>query len=157
MVTAVSVFDVAAYICREFKSSSPKLTAMKLQKLLYYCQAWSLVWNEEPIFSEEIEAWANGPVVKELYDWHRGMFHIESISKGNLSHLNKIHKDTIHRVLKTYGSKTAQWLSDLTHLESPWKEARNGLGENERGSNVITLAALHEYYSSLSEQANRLK
>jgi uncharacterized phage-associated protein len=43
---------------------------MKLQKLVYYAQAWALVWDDEPIFDEEIEAWANGPVVRGLYEAH---------------------------------------------------------------------------------------
>ncbi len=55
----VSVESVAAYIL----SQHGKLSAMKLQKLVYYCQAWSLVWDEAPLFQEQIQAWANGPVV----------------------------------------------------------------------------------------------
>ncbi|MDY6802276.1 MAG: DUF4065 domain-containing protein, partial [Cyanobacteriota bacterium] len=55
----VKVMDVAAYI---LKKLGP-LSAMKLHKLLYYSQAWSLVWDEQPLFSERIEAWANGPVI----------------------------------------------------------------------------------------------
>ncbi len=51
-----SCLDVAEYILREMGP----VTAMKLQKLVYYSQAWSLVWDEEPIFEEEIQAWANG-------------------------------------------------------------------------------------------------
>jgi len=52
------------------------MTAMKLQKLAYYSQAWSLVWDEKALFPEKIEAWANGPVVRALYDRHRGMFKV---------------------------------------------------------------------------------
>ena len=58
----VSVFDVAAYILDKLGP----ISTIKLQKLVYYCQAWSLVWDEEPLFSERIEAWVNGPVVREL-------------------------------------------------------------------------------------------
>ena len=47
-----NVFDVAACI---LKQKGP-MTAMKLQKLLYYSQAWSLVWDEKPLFPERIEA-----------------------------------------------------------------------------------------------------
>ncbi len=157
MSDPVSVFDVAEYIYEKFKNSSPKLTAMKLQKLLYYCQAWSLVWNEEPIFCEEIQAWANGPVIKELYDKHRGMFYVESFFDGQSNKLDDIQKDTVDRVLKTYGNKTAQWLSDLTHLEGPWKDSRSGLSAGDRGFNIISLSSLHEYYSSLDEQENHLE
>ena len=58
----VSVLDVAAYILKKLGS----MTTMKLQKLVYYSQAWSLVWDEQSLFIESIEAWANGPVVS---DW----------------------------------------------------------------------------------------
>ncbi len=41
-----SVFDVAAYI---LKRQSP-MTTWKLQKLVYYCRAWSLVWDDDVLF-----------------------------------------------------------------------------------------------------------
>jgi uncharacterized phage-associated protein len=44
--------DVAAYILR----GQGEMTAMKLEKLVYYAQAWSLVWDEEPLFKERVEA-----------------------------------------------------------------------------------------------------
>jgi hypothetical protein len=52
----VSAHDVAAYILKQ----TGEITAMKLQKLVYYSQAWSLVWDEEPLFSERVEAWRMG-------------------------------------------------------------------------------------------------
>lgn len=156
MASQTGVFDVAAYIAEALRERSPKLTAMKLQKLLYYCQAWSLVWNEEPLFPEQIEAWANGPVIKELYEWHRGMLQIESVPQGNSDLVTTAQRETIDRVLEAYGGKTAQWLSDLTHLEAPWREARKGHEPGARGSAVITLGALHEYYSGLDEASNTL-
>ncbi|MDP3013951.1 MAG: DUF4065 domain-containing protein [Candidatus Subteraquimicrobiales bacterium] len=141
----VSVFDVAAYILKK----CGLMTTMKLQKLIYYCQAWSLVWDEEPIFKEPIEAWASGPVVRRLYDCHRGKFKIRTCAPGNPEHLTDTQKDTINAVLKYYGDKKSQWLSDLTHSEDPWKLARKGLGPSDRGDKVITHAGMMEYYSSL--------
>lgn len=140
----VSVHDVAAYI---LKKEGP-MTAMKLQKLIYYCQAWSLVWDEAPLFRSRIEAWANGPVVPDLYARHRGMFKVSEWD-GNPASLNQKQKDTIDGVLKFYGDKPSQWLSDLTHQEDPWRQARAGCHPNERGCNIITHAAMAEYYSSL--------
>ena len=68
----VSAHDVAAYILKE----RGPLSAMKLQKLVYYSQAWSLVWDDRQLFGEAVEAWANGPVVRELYEHHRGQFEL---------------------------------------------------------------------------------
>ena len=67
-----TVFDVANYILTKCGT----MTTMKLQKLVYYCQAWSLAWDDKPLFSEDFEAWANGPVCKKLYNIHRGKFEI---------------------------------------------------------------------------------
>lgn len=65
----VSAHDVAAYMLRKHGPMS----AMKLQKLVYYAQAWSLVWEDRPLFPERIEAWANGPVIPELYQAQTGV------------------------------------------------------------------------------------
>ncbi len=141
----ISVFDVAAYILKTIGT----VAAMKLQKLVYYCQAWSLVWDERPLFKEEIEAWANGPVVKELFAYHRGMFQLSSITIGNPDLLNDDQKDTTKGVIEYYGDKPSQWLTDLTHMEEPWKKARTGLPISVRSSRKITLEDMAEYYSSL--------
>lgn len=137
--------DVAAYIL----DKKGEMTAMKLEKLVYYSQAWSLVWDEEPLFRERIEAWANGPVVPALYAEHRGKFKVCSWSKGDPSKLNATQRQTVDAVLKYYGDRPSQWLSELTHQEAPWVEARHGLGPGERGCRVISHAAMAEYYGSL--------
>ncbi len=141
----VSVFDVSSYILNKTGS----ITTMKLQKLVYYCQAWSLVWDEKPLFKEQIEAWANGPVVKELFAFHRGMFDISSVAIGNQDLLNKNQKETIDAVIDYYGNKSSQWLIDLTHSEKPWRKARSGLSMTDRSNRVISLDDIAEYYSSL--------
>lgn len=142
---AASAHDVAAYVL----STTGPLSAMKLQKLLYYCQAWSLVWDERPLFSEPIQAWANGPVVYDIYQAHRGQFQVANWPEGNVDNLDPTARETIDAVLKFYGEKTAQWLSDLSHKEEPWNQAREGLAPGEWGTREISLASMHEYYSSL--------
>jgi uncharacterized phage-associated protein len=143
MATAL---DVAAYILRKQGS----MTAMKLQKLVYYAQGWSLVWDERPLFAERIEAWANGPVVRELYDAHRGRFTLyPGEIAGDPEALDNLARETVDAMLGFYGSKPSQWLSDLTHTEDPWKLARRGLADNDRSSREITQASMAEYYGSL--------
>ncbi len=63
-----TVFDVAKYVLKQLGS----ITTMKLQKLVYYCQAWSLGWDGKPLFGENFEAWANGSVCPELFHKHQG-------------------------------------------------------------------------------------
>ncbi len=139
-----TALDVAEYIL----SKKRPMTAMKLQKLVYYCQAWSLVWEERPMYENRIEAWANGPVVVDLYSAHRGEYLIESVS-GDSSRLSASDAETADAVLEYYGEKSSQWLSDLTHQEKPWLKARGSLPRGRRGSEEITLASMAEYYGSL--------
>jgi uncharacterized phage-associated protein len=143
-----NVFDVAAYILKKHGS----MTAMKLQKLVYYSQAWSLVWDDNPLFLDEIEAWANGPVVPVLYDWHRGSYNVTNCTKGDPASLNTDQIETVDSVLEFYGDKSSQWLSDLTHSEDPWRDARKGLLPSERGNHKITHASMAEYYSRIANE-----
>ena len=143
----ISVFDVACYVLLKLKTCS----TMKLHKLLYYCQAWYLVWEESPLFKEKIEAWVNGPVIRELFNYHKGMYEISynNINIGNENKLNDVQKEDIDIILRFYGKYSAQWLINQTHTEAPWRKARSGLLPMERGNNEIQLSDMQEYYSSL--------
>jgi uncharacterized phage-associated protein len=146
MVMEISCFDSAQYIL----SKKEKITAVKLQKLLYYCQAWSLVWDDAPLFSEHIEAWLNGPVIPILFYAHKGQYYIDKTTlPGSPELLSDSQKETIDEILNFYGKKSTKWLCDLSHLEDPWKIARKGLMAHERGNNEITHASMAEYYSSI--------
>lgn len=148
-IHAVTVDDVAAYILAHQGS----MTAMKLQKLVYYSQAWSLVWDEATLFEERIEAWANGPVCPALWEHHRGRFKVEPPWQwGDAGHLAEPQRDTVEAVLRFYGDKSAQWLSDLAHSEGPWVEARGELPPGVRGNRVIALASMAEYYEAISHE-----
>ncbi len=143
-----SVFDVAAYILDRHGG----MTTWKLQKLVYYSQAWSLVWDQRPLFSDRIEAWANGPVCPLLYSTHRGEFYVDQISCGDPNKLTIDERETIDAVLRYYGDKHPQWLSDLTHAEAPWKDARGALPPGAPCTNVITHEAMAGYYEALPEE-----
>ena len=146
---AISVLDVAAYIL----SKRGSMTTWKLQKLVYYSQAWSLVWDERPLFPERIEAWANGPVAPVLYNYHRGYFVISKIEAGNQANLDQKAVETVNAVLDYYGDKSPQWLSDLTHSEAPWKEARGDLPPGSRCEREITLQAMAGFYEALPPES----
>jgi uncharacterized phage-associated protein len=140
-----SVHDVAKYILRE----QGELDTWKLQKLVYYSQAWHLVWDEEPLFDARFEAWANGPVAPELYRVHRGSFKVSGWPKGAVGSLMAAERRSIDVVLKHYGRLTGLSLRELTHREPPWREARKGLPPGAPSNNVITLGAMATYYGSL--------
>lgn len=142
--------DVAAYILRK----KGTMSTIKLQKLVYYCQAWSLVWDEAPLFKDRIEAWANGPVIPKLFYLHKGMFLINynDFPYGNPDKPDENQKETINAVLDYYADKPAQWLVELSHLEAPWKQVRTGLPFGTPSNREIKQDEIAQYYSSLNEQ-----
>lgn len=139
------VHDVAAYIISKLRS----VDAMKLQKLVYYSQAWSLVWDERPLFRDKIEAWANGPVVRNLFKTYQGQYKISRSVCGDKSALTQSERETVDAVLRFYGDKNGFYLSELTHRERPWMDARKGLAPGEKSDQEITKAAMRDYYGSL--------
>lgn len=141
----ITVADVAAYIL----AKHGQMTAMKLQKLVYYSQAWSLVWDDRPLFHEQIEAWANGPVCPDLYAMHRGQYVVNQLPQGNASALDDTAKETIDAILRDMGDMTAHQLSTQTHAEAPWIDARHGMDHSERGNRLITHGSMADYYGNL--------
>lgn len=139
----------AVQIAAAILTRQGELSAMKLQKLVYYAQAWSLVWDERPLFDDRIEAWANGPVIPSLFNAHRGRFKVSPGDLGEEPELTDDESETISAVLKHYGDKTANWLSDLTHREEPWIMARVGLDDQQRGNREISHASMAEYYGNI--------
>ena len=141
------VYDVARYI---LQSAGP-MTTMKLQKLTYYCQAWSLSWDEVPLFEEDFEAWANGPVCPDLFAAHKGQFIVNEhqFDEYEREDFSENEIETMDAVLDYYGDKDPQWLSELTHKERPWKEARRGYAPGAYCNKVITKESMQDYYGGL--------
>lgn len=137
-----NVFDVAQYILEQNKD----ITSMKLHKLLYYSQAWTMVWDEKVLFENPIQAWHSGPIIVDLYNKHNGLFKFDrtTLQDGKSAKLTLLEMQNIDKVITHYGDKSSQWLSDLIHLENPWIIAHKQGDKTE-----IKLSDIHEYYSGL--------
>lgn len=134
--------DVAAYI---ISKGPAELTAMKLQKLLYYSQAWSLAWDGAALFTDPIRAWDRGPVVGAVFDTYRGHRGVRAALAGDPTVLSASDRATVDAVLGFYGTIDGDTLSELTHLERPWRDA---FARGVRPSPVIDHAALRAFYRS---------
>jgi uncharacterized phage-associated protein len=140
-----SVDDVAAYILAKQRPMS----TWKLQKLVYYSQAWHLAWDQERLFDAPIEAWANGPVVRALYQRHRGQFSVDAWRWGDPDRLTATERATIDIVLRDYGRLTGRMLSHLTHQEAPWRQAREGLEPTAPSQREISAESMFDFYAAL--------
>lgn len=142
------VRDVAAAVLDFAKSTDvdTRLTAKKLQKLVYYAQAWHLVDFGTPLFADPIQAWAEGPVVRRLWDIHRGAYFVNSYRFGSAENLSANEQRLVAEVVDRYGRLSAERLSDLTHTEPPWCAAREGLDPSDRSDVEINLDSIRDAY-----------
>lgn len=121
------------------------LSSVKLQKLLYYAQAWHLVFHSDSLFDDEIEAWVHGPVVPCVFRKYCGMG-LSPLSRTASEIIARAHLQGVWRV---YG-KFDEWeLERLTDSEAPWKEARGDLPLDAPCHNRISKESMESYYSSL--------
>ena len=148
VIFMLTVFDVAKYILDKYGAMS----AMKLQKLIFYCQAMSLVWDDLPLFEEEFEAWAKGPVCRELFQAHKGKFMLENSNflksyNPDTSKITSEQKETIDTVMLSLGDLPPYRLSDMVHQEKPWLDARGDCPSGAKCTNVIPKISMLEYYA----------
>lgn len=148
-----TAFDVARCLIDIAASEEEPeyLSHLRLQKLLYYTQAWSLALRGKPMFEDQIEAWANGPVVRTLYSTF-SPYGYGSIAPGSLSFecspLDGDDYDFVAGVWESYKGYSATSLRDMTHNETPWIEARKGYAPGERCNVPITHEAMRSYFAS---------
>jgi uncharacterized phage-associated protein len=138
---------LAKYIIARCADRSELITNLKLQKLLYYSQAWHLALHGESLFRDRIEAWVHGPVVPSVFREYREFRWAPLPVDANVDISDKVATHTA-KVLKTYGALDAHQLERLTHSEGPWKEARAGLPADASCTRAITLESMRNYYSA---------
>lgn len=139
--------DIAKYIIQKYYSEGRTVSNLKLQKLLYFVQAEFLVSKDEPCFREKIEAWDFGPVVPEVYREFKifGGANIPVFGKPlRYGYIEESDKKLIDGILDDCAPYSAAALVEITHHQSPWKEAYYEKGGK---NNEITTKSIKEYFS----------
>jgi len=142
-----NAIDVAAYIICARNRQGERISQLKLHKLLYYAQAWHLAFESRPLFDDEIQAWAHGPVVKAVYRKYRSRRWSSVPIPAEVPHLPKQARQNIDIVLENYGDLSAYELEKLSHLYPPWIESRKGIPDGQSSTAVITHASILSCYS----------
>jgi uncharacterized phage-associated protein len=139
--------DVAKFLISRFQEAGDPLTNMKLQKLLYYAQGWHLALKGEALFDERIEAWPHGPVVPPVYGTFKRYQWSPIIDAVEVPALSEETASHLREVMDVYGVHGAYYLEKLSHQESPWLDARRGLGPTEFCNNIISHEAMREFFT----------
>lgn len=149
----VRVSRVAHHI---LKTSGGPMSTMKLQKLCYFAQGWSLAWTDAPLFIEDFQAWKNGPVCYELFDLHRGRYSItDSGIEPTGPELGDWQLSDLESAIEPYLPLTGAQLSTLTHESgTPWAEARAGVPLGARSQVEITKESMRTFFQALMAVAD---
>ena len=139
----VDILDAARYlIFLSYGRKKYSLTLLKLQKLLYLAQGWSYVWDNRPAFVDDFCAWQYGPVNERVYETFKKYGRSEiSEMEGRSRIADESVRETLEAIWLEYGKLTAYDLVELTHSQTPWKNAySNGLR--------ITNKSIQTYFQS---------
>lgn len=154
-----TVFDVADFFIVATKCecesglSDDLITNLKLQKLVYYAQGFSLAMNNEPLFGDAIEAWEHGPVCHVLYQKYK--IFINKPIDSDLTYqdvikpFNEKQLNVLKFVYKYFGFLSASMLRKISHQDAAWIKARANGGvdmtlDDMKESCVIRLLAHEE-------------
>lgn len=147
VLTADEVADFFLSQANGEGSQTQPMTNLRLQKLLYYAQAWGLALNDEPLFEEDVEAWVHGPVVPSIYRKYRAHGNRRLSTETAVSpRLSASQQRVLTSVWKSYGGLSAARLRNMTHREDPWVKAREPYADDENCNAPITPAIMREYF-----------
>lgn len=148
---AYSVFDVAARLFR--LSGVESISAVKLQKLMYYGFGWYGRLTGEKLFTQHFYAMEHGPVVGELLTLHKyrqevdrdlveqGRDIIEDPAQVDDPYLGAL----LEAVWQVYGGISRWRLVEMTHREPPWLEAWRLRREGSKRANLDSDAIIEFY------------
>jgi uncharacterized phage-associated protein len=142
---------VAEWIVRHsIEDVGAPVDPMSLEKLLYYAQSFYLALYRRLLFADEIRAWRLGPVVRTVYDQY-AEFHSDPIilPEGTWPELGEPIEEHLRQIVSFFGGYTALKLSDATHSEAPWLDARKGLGRRDKSDVIIPVQKIKQYYCQL--------
>ena len=155
--THTSAVDIAAHLIRlaAIEEEPDLLSPMRLQKLLYYVQGWALAELDQPAFADSIEAWRHGPVVPEVYsrfkEFGKSVIPIDAVEDPNLS---EFERELVDQVWDAYKRCSATALSEMTHRELPWIEAREGLMDNDHSKREIRTESIRSFFAQKIDRIN---
>jgi len=139
--------DIANWFISQFdKDVGDVVTHLKVQKLLYFGEAWCQALLDRELFYEEIEAWAHGPVVREVFNEFKDCGWQPLSANGDIIKLDEDVENVLKQVLDVYGEASAKTLENITHSHKPWLDARGDLSPEARCNNKMPKESIRKYF-----------
>lgn len=125
-----------------------EVTPKKLQKLCYYAYVWYISFFNQELFRNRFEAWEHGPVDPNLYQRFKHYKYRVIEDKTYDEDIPEDVKAFLKLIIDNYGDLTAGELEDLSHVEKPWLNAREGLLWFQSSKNPLCIKDISSYYLS---------
>lgn len=142
-------FDVADFfLASQDEEAGDTISNLKLQKLCYYAQGFTVAVTGEPLFPELFQAWAHGPVLPNLYHAFKG-YGASAIPKPERTFpevrevFSSEQLEILDEVKEVYGQFSAWKLRDMTHHEKPWMDA---FSNDPFSTTVIPLESMAAFF-----------
>lgn len=151
MVDVVTPETVANFLLVESRERGEVLTNLKLQKLLYYAQAWNLALRDAPLFNEDFQAWVHGPVLPSQYVRFKDhQWRPLAVEATRPAYADAVTTSHLVEIVDVFGTETAVALELMTHRERPWLEARGGLAAHEPSTAIIQKETMKTFFRELA-------
>lgn len=144
------------FMSKSRKSNRSDFSNKKLQKLLFYAQAWSLVLRNKKLINAKFEAWIHGAAIPAVYRRYKtyGFEDIkEEFDESEFSALSDDEKRLLDEVWNVYGKYDADYLELLNHNEAPWQKARENLSPFEPSDAEISETEMKQFYGAKLKKA----
>jgi len=148
----VKVQDIADYFIWLANYTGSFISNLKLQKLVYYAQAWYLAIHDKPLFDEDFEAWIHGPVIPELYNEYCEFKWKPILKEVDEPKFSEEIKQFLDEVTDVYFRIDAYELEQMARSEAPWIEARGDLPTDASCNEIISKESMREYFKPRVEE-----
>lgn len=144
--------QIANWFIQRSLNDSRAISIMSLLKLIYIAHGWNLEMRNVPLFSNKIEAWQYGPVIRDVYDTFRpnGV----SLNRNDPAFPTVVEiavTSFLEEIYQIYGHMSAFRLSEITHqVGGPWETATKWGGWNAEIPNDL----IKSHYVSKRQMAN---
>lgn len=148
------LYNVCLYIIHKLA----EIDHLSVQKILFFANGFSKVFLGNNLFKDCPEAWIHGPVYREIYDslsyYKNNKIDYNELSFDRKFNLSNEEINYLDVVIESFGSYSGSILREMTHMTSPWINARLGLETNEVSSRIIDLDEMNEYFKNIYTEYN---
>lgn len=143
------IYNVCLYVINKLDEVDP----LSLQKILYFANGFSKSFLNKFLFDDVPMAWVHGPVYNDIYDcfsyykWNDINF--EELIKDRDFILSEDEKKYLNEIIVDFGCYSGSMLREMTHLTSPWIDARVNLKIDEPSNRLIDNVDINKYFSDI--------